>query len=73
MRKQFKLTEEQHARLMAACQPVLYIVAGGMEPRSPAENANDTWRELGAELGFVWDTAAPVPGESTHVFTAEVR
>jgi hypothetical protein len=68
-RAQFEMTEAHLERLLAAMQPVPYMVIGGI-PRSVQENANDAWKALGDELGFVWDTAAPVPGKNQRVFSA---
>lgn len=71
MRKDFVMTDEQLAELLKACQPVPYMVFGGMEPRTPQQNANDAWRSLGEELGFKWETVRPVPGKDERHFTAE--
>jgi len=71
-RRRFALTDEQVARLKEASQPVMYIIVNGRAPSSPQERACDVWRQLGDELGFVWDTARPVRGECEHVFEAEV-
>ena len=71
MRKEFEMTDEQHKKLLDACKPVPYMVFGGIEPRSPQENANDAWRELGRELGFDAMTVRPVAGKDTKFFTAE--
>lgn len=56
MRKEYQLTEEQYRRLIEASKPIPYMVFGGMEPRSPQENANAAWAVLGNELGFDWTT-----------------
>ena len=47
-----------------------YIVVGGVGPRSQQENANDAWRAVAKELGFIWDTVQPY-GSDPHNFTAE--
>lgn len=65
------MTDEQYERLLDACKPVPYIVANGTEPRSPQENANDAWADLGRELGFKHMTVQPVQGKSDRFFTAE--
>lgn len=70
-KREFKLTEEQLAQLLDACKPVPYLVVGGMEPRSPQQNANVAWSRLGSELGFDWRTVRPVAGKSQHYFTAD--
>jgi hypothetical protein len=71
MRREFEMTEAQLQRLLKACRPVPYIVAGGMPPQSPQANANAAWGELGRELGFEPMSAKPVPGKGQRFFTAE--
>jgi len=71
MRKEFEMTEAQHTKLLDACEPVPYMVFGGMAPRSPQENANAAWRELGREMGFDGMTVEPIAGKGTRFFTAE--
>lgn len=71
MRQEFQMTDEQHARILDACKPVPYLVAGGREPASPQENANAAWAQLGREMGFDYMTVEPVSGKSDHFFTAE--
>lgn len=71
MKREFEMTDEQHARLMAACKPVPYMIMGGMAPRSVQENANDAWAALGREMGFEPMTVQPVSGKSDRFFTAE--
>ena len=70
-RKEFEMSEEEHAELLRACQPVRYMVVGGMEPRSPQQNANTAWESLGSKLGFKHMTVQPVSGKSSRFFTAE--
>jgi len=71
-RKEFTMTKEQCEKLLDACKPVPYMVFGGIEPRSPQENANAAWAELGLELGFDAMSVRPVAGKGMEVFTAEV-
>ena len=71
MRKEFELSKEQFDRLIAACQPVPYLVFGGIAPRSPQENANAAWCALGQEIGFDGMTVEPVHGKPDTFFTAE--
>ena len=49
-----------------------YMVIGGVVPRSPQENANAAWIELGREMGFAGMTVQPV-GSDDREFTAEVE
>lgn len=73
-RLQFEMSEQQFQKLLAAMQPVPYMLGtGGVPPRSVQENANDAWKALGDELGFVWSTVQPVPGASQRVFSAIVK
>lgn len=69
MRKEFEMTEAQFNTLMEACKPVPYMVIGGMEPRSPQENANAAWCALGRELGFDGMTVEP-SNKGDKFFTA---
>lgn len=69
VRKEFELTEAQHATLLEACRPQMYLVANGMEP-DVVGSALRAWDALGAELGFVGDTVRPVSGKSDYFFTA---
>lgn len=74
MRKQFTLNEAQFERLLNASKPTPAMWLSGGQPMfdSPQENANRAWKELGQELGFVWDSAEPIQGEPQNTFTAEV-
>lgn len=71
MIKRFKMTDEEFKEILDACKPVPYMVVGGIPPTSPQENVNRVWQSLGQKLGFQWDTARPVSGESNKVFEAE--
>ena len=71
MRKEFEMTQEQLNELMKACKAVPYMIIGGVEPRSPQENANAAWAKLGNELGFNYTTVNPVTGRGPTFFTAE--
>jgi hypothetical protein len=71
--KTYQLNDEQFQRIADASKSVPYILgSNGIAPRSPSENANDVWRALGDELGFVWDTAQPISG-SDRQFIAEPK
>lgn len=74
-RREYQLTEEQHARLMKASEPTPAMCLSGGQPMfpTPQQNANAEWARLGNELGFIWDTVEPVPGKSDYFFTAEVK
>lgn len=68
-RAEFTMTEAQEKRLLDAMQPVPAMWVGG-PPRSVQQNANDAWKFLAGEMGFVWDSVQPVPGKGQRVFTA---
>lgn len=70
MRKEFEMTEKDLETLMESCKPVPYMVIGGVEPKSPQENANDAWQLLGAKMGFDYTTVRP-NGKGDRFFTAE--
>lgn len=70
MRKEYEMTQAQLDTILDACKPVSYMVFGGMEPRSPQENANDAWKALGDELGFDHMTVRP-NGNGDRFFTAD--
>ena len=71
MRKQFEMNDEQLKQLLDACKPVPYMVVGGVQPRSPQENANDAWCSLGKEMGFNGMTVEPLPHKGDKFFTAQ--
>ena len=65
-RTEFEMSEEQLAQLLEASKPTTAIRGFS----TPQENANCAWQHLADELGFVWDTVAPVPGKGRRVFSA---
>jgi len=69
MRQEYEMTDAQFDKLINACRPVPYMVFGGVPPRSPQQNANDAWMELGRELGFDWTTVQGSP-RGDRFFTA---
>jgi len=71
MRKEFEMTEEQYSKIIEACRPVPYMIIGGIGPRSPQENANMAWEDLGRKLGFNPLSVQPVEGKNGRFFTAE--
>jgi len=67
---EYEMTEQDLQKLFDACKPVPYMIVGGMEPRSPQQNANDAWEALGRRMGFDYMTVRPIPGKSNRFFTA---
>ena len=73
MKKEFELTDEQFENLLKACEPIPLIAINCGLPPSPQEMANNAWKRLGDELGFLWDTVQPVSGKAERFFTAEIK
>lgn len=79
MRQTFTMTEEDFNKLLEASKPVPLIMLQVGMPTSPQARINSAWRELGDRMGFVWDTAGPVPfgngppSFDSHSFTAEPK
>lgn len=62
--KKFSLTDEEYAEILAASQPVPYLVMGGVEPISPYERAMVIWRRIAEREGVDVDSikaAGPRP------------
>lgn len=70
MKIEFEMSEEDLAKILDAGKPVPYMVFGGREPRSPQENANDAWADLGARMGFEPFSVEPAPGKGMRFFLA---
>lgn len=66
-RVEFVLTDAEHERIVAASQPVPYMVIGGL-PSSPQEKANRAWQALAQQRGFVWNSVQQ--GRDQRHFTA---
>lgn len=60
-KQQFRMTGEQLEKILDACKPTVAIWGSGGAPLGPTpqENANNAWKVLGAEMGFVWDSCEP--------------
>lgn len=73
MRREFEMSDAQLERIRAASKPVPAMFLSGGQPMfgTPQENANSAWRAVAAELGFIWDTARPVPGKGERFVSAE--
>ena len=71
MRRGFELSDQDLQRLYDAAKPVPYMVVGGVAPRTPQENANAVWRDIGRKMGFDYMTVRPVQGKGHRHFTAE--
>lgn len=69
-KREFEMTQEQLDKIVEASKPVPYIVAGGVEPATPQQNANRAWQALGDEMGFDWTTVEPIAGRDPKFFKA---
>jgi hypothetical protein len=70
-RKEFEMSEADHAALLEACRPVPYLVFGGVGPESQQDRANRAWARLGDKMGFAAMTVEP-SSKGQRWFTAEV-
>lgn len=69
--KTFELTQDQYDFLLTVRQPLMLI--GGSDNRASEQlSANDKWKKLGEELGFVWDTAK-ASNKGKMFFEAQVK
>lgn len=73
MRKEFCMSDEQLAKLLDACKPVICIgnAQVGCFGGNAQENANRAWGALGRELGFDYMSVRPVQGKDYKHFTAD--
>lgn len=69
--KKFTMTAEQYARLVDASKPVPMIALQCGPPPSQQDAANLVWMQLGKEMGFEWNSARPIQGESDLHFVAK--
>ena len=68
--KEFKMSKEDHKKILEASKPVSAIDGEKKLPSSQA-NANRIWEELGKKMGFKPFTAKPIDGKSNRHFSAE--
>ena len=73
MRKKYEMTDEQLSYLLEACKPVPYIAPQCGHIRTPQENANAAWKQLGEEMGFDYLTVRPILGKPQKFFTAVAK
>lgn len=67
----YTMTQEDLDKLMEASKPVPLIMLQCGMPTSAQERANDAWRELGARMGFDWETVQPTAFGSPLEFSAK--
>ncbi len=71
--KEFEMTDEDFADIMAACKPVPMIALQCGTPSSPQERANAAWSILGKKMGFDHMTVRPVKNKGQKFFTANAQ
>lgn len=71
MRKEFQLTPDEKAELLAVMRPVPMIMLQCGEPPSLQDNANHAWIALGKKRGFDGMTVK-ASARGIDFFTAEV-
>ena len=69
-RVNYEMNEDDLKELIEQCKPVLYMVIGGLPPRSPQGNANAAWKHLGIKMGFEYTTVRPMQGIGQRFFSA---
>lgn len=70
IRKEYELSKEDLSSIYEASKPVPYLVANGVGPTSPQENANAVWMRIGEKMGFEYMTVRPVSGKGPEFITA---
>ena len=75
MIKEYKLTDKQLEILMDASKPTPVMFQSCEQPLfvSAQERANQTWKELGDELGFDYTTVKPSNKGNPLYFTAKEK
>lgn len=66
----YRMTDPELNELMEASKPVPYMVFGGIEPRSPRDNAMDVWRKVAARVGCDVDSIDSAGTGDDHDFKA---
>lgn len=69
-RTEYQMTQEDMEKLLESMKPVPMIMLQCGEPRSQQENANAAWAELGARMGFDWNTVQSISGKGSLFFSA---
>ena len=67
----YRMTDDEHARLIDACKPVPYMVFGGIAPESPTTKALRVWGEIAKRVGCVANTIGPSDTGDDRDFTGE--
>ena len=71
MKIEYHMSEEDAKKILEACKPVVLIMLQCGMPKSPQENANAAWAELGKRMGFKPMTVEPIPAKGDRYFMAE--
>lgn len=72
MKKEFEMTEEDLNKILEASKPVPYILPNCGRIRTPQENANQAWENLGKKMGFDFMTVKPT-NKGNRIFLAQVK
>lgn len=68
---QYRLTDEELNELIAATQPVPYLVIGGFAPESPTEKSMRIWTRVAKRVGCQVETIDAADTGDQHDFIAE--
>lgn len=69
-RTNYEMTEADLEKILDAGKPTPCIMVGSYTGRTPQENANRAWAELGTRMGFDSMTVRPIDGKGSRHFTA---
>jgi len=69
-RVNYEMSDEDLDIILTACKPTTAMMIGGILPRTPQENANAAWANLGKKMGFDSYTVKPIQGKSNKHFSA---
>lgn len=72
MKKEFEMTEQDLNEILESCKPVPYLLPNCGRIRTPQENANSAWENLGNKMGFDFMTVEPT-SKGDRFFLAEPK
>lgn len=75
MNKEFELTDDEFAEIKAIAQDSTPVMKFGdyWSGMDKQDRANAFWKILADKYGFIWDTAAAVPGKGVTFFKATLK
>ena len=71
MKREFEMSQEDYDKLLEASRPVPLIALNYGPIPSLEQRVGAAWAALGKKMGFIWNTAQPIPGKDSRFFMAE--